>query len=378
MEQMPKTHAGTRRAYDQSPVMGYGTYYAKRCWGRVPIEPDGSAHFELPALREVYLQVLDAEGRELQRRTSSIQVMPGEVRSCIGCHEPRTAAPPATSPLPIAARRPPTRPVPPPWTRDGRIDFVRVVQPVLDQYCTSCHSGPNPDGGCDLSGDKTRLFNMAYDHLLGRSRAYRQHNLTTGQMLSQEAARGRPLVHFHWLRRSPTGTNQPLWSGSHVSRIGDYLGQNHCGRDMAWEDRQRIYTWIDANVPYYADYSASRPLSPGGRDLCTDVATGGESAWFSERFLEVYGRRCTACHGAFPDPNDHDNIWSGHYAWINFTHPSWSSALTAHLSDTAGGRGLPTRRFADEPALFADTTDPNYVTMLEAIREGRRLMLAQP
>ena len=202
--------------------------------------------------------------------------------------------------LPSAARRPPTRPVPPPWTDNGLIDFVTVVQPVLDRYCMRCHSGPNPDGGCDLSGDKTRLFNMAYDNLLGRSRAYRQHNLTTGQMLSQEAARGRPLVHFYWLRRSPTGTNRPLKSGSHMSRIVEYLGSDHCGQQMSWEDRQRIYTWIDANVPYYADYSASRPLSPGGRDLCTDLATGRESAWFAARFLEVYNRRCAACHECFP------------------------------------------------------------------------------
>ena len=341
----------------KAPVMGYGTYYAKRCWGRVPIEPDGSAHFELPALREVYLQVLDAEGRELQRQTSSIQVLPGEVRGCIGCHEPRGEAPSASSPLPLAARRPPTRPVPPSWTDDGLVDFVTVVQPVLDKHCTRCHGGPNPDGGCDLSGDRTRLFNMAYDHLLGRSRSYRQHNLTTGEMLSQEAARGRPLVHFYWLRRAPTGTNRPLGSGSHVSRIVDYLGPDHCGQEVSWEDRQRIYTWIDANVPYYADYAASRPRSPGGRDLCTDIATGRESAWYTERFLEVYNRRCIPCHGEFPHPNDHDHLWSGHYAWINFTHPEWSPALTAHLSREAGGRGLATRRTAVEPPLFSGAAD---------------------
>ncbi len=52
------------RAYDQSPLMSYGTYYAKRCWGTVPVEDDGSAHFQVPALREVYFQACDAEGRD--------------------------------------------------------------------------------------------------------------------------------------------------------------------------------------------------------------------------------------------------------------------------------------------------------------------------
>ena len=62
MEQVRKTEDLVSRAYDQSPVMSYGTYYAKRDWGTVPIEEDGSAHFHVPALREIYFQVLDAEG----------------------------------------------------------------------------------------------------------------------------------------------------------------------------------------------------------------------------------------------------------------------------------------------------------------------------
>ena len=197
-------------------------------------------------------------------------------------------------------------------------------------------------------------------------------------MLSQEAARGLPLVHFFWLRRAPTGTNRPLGAGSRVSRIVDFLGAEHCGQDVPWDDRQRIYTWIDANVPYYADYAVSRPLSSGGRDLCTDLVTGRDSAWFAQGFLGVYNRRCAECHGGFPHPNDHENIWNGHFAWINFTHPSWSPALTAHLTREAGGRGLPTQKFALESPLFSHTTDPDYLTMLESIREGRRQMLARP
>ena len=111
MQQMPKLKDLTHRAYDQSPVMGYATYYAKRCWGRVPVEADGSAHFMAPALKEVYLQVLDAEGRELQRMTSAIQLMPGETQSCIGCHEPRNMAPLTTSSkVPVAFAKRPVQP----------------------------------------------------------------------------------------------------------------------------------------------------------------------------------------------------------------------------------------------------------------------------
>jgi len=379
MEQVRKTADLTSRAYDQSPVMSYATYYAKRCWGRVPVEPDGSAHFQVPALREIYLQVLDTEGRELQRQTSAIQLMPGETQSCIGCHESRSAAPPYENVMvSIAASRPSVQPEPPAWAPDGIIDFVGVVQPVLDKYCVECHSGGNPDGGYDLSGDKTRLFNMAYDNLLGRSQSYRQHDMATGEMLPDEAAKGKPMVHFYWLLRTPTAVNRPLQTGSHASRLLEYVDTDHCGKTIPLEDRQRVYAWIDANVPYYGTYAHSRPRSPGHRDLFTDPETGHESEWYAKRFLPVYARRCQSCHDSIPHPNDHRRIWDGRYAWINLSHPEHSAALTTHLDQPAGGRGCGTEEGGRGEPIFKDTSDPDYVALLAAIREGRESMLARP
>ena len=378
MEQTRKTEDLAARAYDQSPVMSYATYYAKRQWGTVPVEEDGSAHFFVPALREIYFQALDDQGRELQRMTSAVQLMPGERLSCVGCHESRQTAPLAAARLPLAARRSPRQLERPAWNRDGIVDFPSVVQPVLDKYCVECHHGGDPAGGYDLSGDKTRFFNMAYDNLLGRSRSYRQHDMAQGGMLADEQARGKPLVHFYWLLRTPTAVNQPLWTGSHASRLLEYLEGDHGGRQVAAEDRQRIYLWIDANVPYYGTYAHSRPLSPGKRDLASDVATGQPAAWFARDFLDVYQRRCADCHGAYPDPNDHAAIWDGRLAWINFSHPDWSPALTAHLAAAAGGRGIETPQDGRSPPRFADTSDPDYQTMLRAIKAGKRLAEETP
>ena len=380
MEQMPKLADLTRRAYDQSPVMSYATYYAKRVWGRVEVETDGSAHFRAPALREIYLQILDEEGRELHRMTTALQLMPGETLSCIGCHEHRHTAPPplASEKVLLASRRPAKRLEPLEWGNDGVFDFCQVVQPVLDKYCVECHHGPNPDGGYDLSGDKTRLFNMAYDNLLGRSRSYRQHDMATGEMLPEEAAKGKPLVHFFWLLRTPTAVNQPLLTGSHASRLPEYIETDHCGRMIPLSDRQRIYTWIDANVPYYSTYRHSRPKTSGYRDLCDNPDTGKPAAWFADGFLRVYDKKCASCHGGFPQPNDHANIWDGRIAWINFTHPEWSAALTAHLVKESGGRGLGTEKGGAGEPLFKTTNDGDYRKMLEAIQRGREGMLALP
>ncbi|MDO4569838.1 MAG: hypothetical protein Q4D38_05605, partial [Planctomycetia bacterium] len=163
MEQVRKSEDLAARAYDQSPVMSYGTYYAKRCWGEIPVESDGSAYFYAPAMREIYFQALDAEGMELQRMTSSVLIMPGGKMGCIGCHENRTHAPYSIehAAMPLALRREPSELQMPEWweavvqnnepTEDPlawrTLDYASLVQPVLDEYCVSCHSGPDPDGG---------------------------------------------------------------------------------------------------------------------------------------------------------------------------------------------------------------------------------------
>jgi mono/diheme cytochrome c family protein len=377
MEQMRKTEDLARRAFDQSPVMSYATYYAKRCWGTFPVEADGSCHFQAPALREIYFQVLDSEGREIQRMTSAAQVMPGQAISCIGCHEPRQEPPPLAH-SPIAARKPPHPPVLPADLNDGIVDFPTVVQPVLDRYCVSCHRDADPAGGLLLTGDKTRFFNIAYENLLGRSRSYRQHDMATGEMLPAERAKPKPLVHFYWLLRTPSAVNVPLTTGSFASRLLDYVESDHCGQQIPLADRQRIYLWIDANVPYYGTYAHSRPQSPGRRDLCTDVATGAESAWFARDFLGVYQRACASCHGDFPNPGDPATLWDGRLAWINFSQPKFSPALTAHLAKSAGGRGITTPTDGKRPPVFASPSDADYQQLLKAIETGKQLMLATP
>lgn len=389
MEQVRKSEDLGSRAFDQSPVMSYGTYYAKRCWGEVPVEEDGSAFFEVPPLREIYLQAIDREGRELQRMTSALQLMPGEVLSCIGCHENRMTSP---APLkkavqPHAADRDPSLPQMPEWwgeivptnaLLDRKIlNYVTLVQPVLDRYCTECHSGRNPEGGFDLTGGKTRFFSISYENLLGRSRSYRQYEMQSGRLLPAEAQREKPLVQFFWLLWTPSGVNQPLEAGFLASRLGDYLTQEHCGKEMALADRQRIFLWVDANVPYYATYANSRPDSAGKRDLFQCEA-------FQRDFYEVYGRRCASCHQEFHH-NDSlsgngnpTTVWNGRFAWVNFTEPENSAVLTAHLPKPAG-RGISTLpKDLPEAFLFGSEQDADYQKLLRAIQAGREAMLANP
>lgn len=378
MEQIRKTEELVDRAFDQSPVMSYGTYYAKRNWGEVPIEDDGSAFFTVPALREIYFQVLDDQGREVHRMTSALQVMPGEKVGCIGCHENRDTAPPVQQRhLPKAMLKNVNTPQLPAWYTDrprtnpkldiGVFDYPSLVQPVLDKYCTRCHADGVGEGGYDLTGDKTRYFSMSYDNLLGKSRSYRQHDMLTGVMLPQETAKGKPLVHFFWLLWTPSSIYEPYQSGTFGSRLPEYLDEKHCGEVIPLEERKKIYFWLDADVPYYGTYAHSRPRSPGRRDLYTEGENGRLAKWFTEDFDNVFQSKCSECHEKIEGTTN----WEGRYAWLNLSRPKFSSALTTHMPKEYGGRGV-------EPIVFKNHNDSGYKKMLRAIEKGKTALDTTP
>jgi HEAT repeat protein len=77
--------------------------------GTVPLSPDGSFSVEVPADMPLALQAVDAEGRSELNEMSWLYVRPGERRSCIGCHQPREAAPAFTGSPADALRAPPVK-----------------------------------------------------------------------------------------------------------------------------------------------------------------------------------------------------------------------------------------------------------------------------
>jgi len=314
-----------RRAYDMDPLQSRGTYYSKQCVGTAPVDAAGTASFRAPAEVELYFQALDASGKELQRMGTITQIMPGETQSCIGCHENAFMAPPSGAAFSKLLRRKPDNLTPPPWG-DGPIDFVRCIQPVFDKYCIKCHSGVDPKG-IDLSGDKTRYFNMAYDSLLDRR-----------------------LVQYQWLNGGPTRNWAPLTIGSRVSKLMKYIEQKHGKVVVDDESRRRIYAWIDANVPYYGTYDHTRPGTAGSRDLWTGPWLGQVRS-----ALKAAGRKSGFRHTD-----------------INLTRPEFSRVLTAGLAKSAGGVA------DDKTATFKSKSDPKYVAILKAIQAGKQALDANP
>ena len=73
----------------------------KRILGEIPIEDDGSVHFEVPSVKAVHFQILDENRKVLQTMRSSTHVMPNEFRGCLGCHATKTTKAPQTRPAKI-------------------------------------------------------------------------------------------------------------------------------------------------------------------------------------------------------------------------------------------------------------------------------------
>ena len=96
-------------------VSGVQSEGVKRFLGTVPIEEDGSVAFYAPAGTPLHFQLLDGGQRALHTMRSFANVMPGEKRGCLGCHE-RHSATPNARPQSYAIRSEPRRITPPPWT----------------------------------------------------------------------------------------------------------------------------------------------------------------------------------------------------------------------------------------------------------------------
>jgi len=121
---------------------------ARAVLGTVPVERDGSAHFEAPVGKMVYFQALDARGMAIQSMRSGTYVHPGEQMTCLGCHEPKHRAAKQSTRIPLALQRPPSK-MRPDVDGSNPFSYVRLVQPALDRNCASCHK---EKGALDLRG----------------------------------------------------------------------------------------------------------------------------------------------------------------------------------------------------------------------------------
>jgi formylglycine-generating enzyme required for sulfatase activity len=215
-----------------------GAWDVHRILGTVPVSEDGSALFKVPANTPIAVQPLDSEGKALQVMRSWFVGMPGEVLSCVGCHERQNTTAPVKQTL--ATRYEPVEIEP--WYGPPRgFSFKREVQPVLDKYCVGCHDGqPRSDDReiPDLTAKPENGWN----------------NFTQSYLaLHPYVRRPGPESDYH--------LQHPLEFHADTSELVQMMMKNHKGVHLDSEAWDRLVTWIDLNVPDHGTWSEHRTIS---------------------------------------------------------------------------------------------------------------------
>lgn len=232
--------------YRVSDDPAWPTYEAKRSYGIAPVAEDGSANFLAPADRQLYFQLLDEDFNEIQRMRSVIQLQPGEMRSCIGCHEDRQESSPDTGRR-QAIRRAPDHLEAPPWGAEP-FSYEKVVQPVLDRNCVQCHGGGLLGTRPDLRG------NLDKEHIPASYRALIE---------------GGWVHYFDYTWGIRPFKAEPLSFGTLQSKLWKVLGdEDHKDVAMTRDDMRALKAWVDLNCPLWPDYKY-RLDRPGPVQLLT-------------------------------------------------------------------------------------------------------------
>ena len=203
----------------------------------VPVENDGSAHFYVPADRNIYFQALNEDYLELQRERTYVNYRPGESRSCIGCHETAKDTPSSYGRTPVAMTKQPVMPQPQPGDPAAArpLHFATDIQPIFDNKCIGCHGEENPAAGLRLTGEDTWLTKTSCRELIARG-------YVPG---FKEAA------DFDGTEYVPAKT-----IGSYVSPLMAQLKRGCPGatEKVTQAEFVRIATWIDANGAFHGSY----------------------------------------------------------------------------------------------------------------------------
>ncbi len=208
-----------------------GPWDVRRILGTVPVAADGSASFKIPANTPIAIQPLDAEGRAVQIMRSWITAMPGETLSCVGCHESQNSGVPSKL---YAGNRKPAEIKP--WFGPARgFSFKREVQPVLDKYCVGCHD------------QKAAAANPLAIDLAAKTRNG-SHGFTPSYLN----------LHPYVRRPGPESDDHlqvPMEFHASTSELVQMLQKGHYNVKLDAEAWERIYTWIDLNVPDHGTWS---------------------------------------------------------------------------------------------------------------------------
>ncbi|MGL6196692.1 MAG: LamG-like jellyroll fold domain-containing protein [Thermoguttaceae bacterium] len=368
--------------------------------GIIPVEEDGSVFFEAPAGRSLNFQLLDEDYRLVRSMRTFIQAAPGTTRSCTGCHEYKYGTSPAIAASKLLGKEP--RQLHDEEWGSGYMDYASMIQPVLNERCVSCHGGEKGiEGGLDLTGGWTELFNISYENLTARREKQYTADLIQGICCMNGTAYWSCKIFDAYQHGSG---NAPL-----ADRLLDPDSPCRKLSGITEPERELLFTWMDSNGLYFGSWDYTQ----------TGAFAREYNVAKNELITLMKNSKCAECH-----TDDNGNI-RRFDDWINLEKPELSRILRAPLTDSNGngtsenGYGLAlcrdrkaNQRFSrlglmfqsgyehavrnlDEfptqvwqnwddslkgtPVVtFESTSDPTYQKMLEIIKDARVRQLVNP
>ena len=346
------------------PISYGGSFTLERILGTVPVEPDGSAYFEVPALRSVFFVALDENDIAVKRMQSFTSVQPGETLSCVGCHEHRAEAPGASLNHVLALRKAAQK-IEPVCDVPDVLDFPRDIQPILTALCQDCHGyektvrGGPAAAKVILTGDHGPIYSHSY------------YTMTVRRLFADG-------------RNQPRSNYEPRALGSSNSRILKMLDGSHYGVRANAQEFKLLRLWTDAGATYPGTYAA---LATGmiGNYIENNQVNAGSHWPETKAAREAITRRCVECHSDparlipkdladerevsfwMPGMDDPRLRMSRHIVW-NLSRPAKSLMTLAPLAKRAGGFELCSR------PVFTTTEDPDYKAILALAERGKAFL----
>jgi len=292
IEQKTYTYWNHRPALSTGPVVSLlQSDGVKRILGTVPIQPDGSCWFRVPTGVALHFQLLDEKHCALQTMRSFANVMPGESRGCLGCHEQHSRAPQQGAGPSIAVRGSPDVITPVPWAYDlvftvapdgcttlaqamalsasgaaqpdkkeaayverfgTSVGYLKDVQPVLNRYCGKCHQG---DGEGRKTLDLTLRGYEPYMTLIGmpgwgKKRIEDPDKLPPGYDLAGTLK----VENYSTVDPAAYRTPEAMTRLSYRSRLVERASSGkHHGVKVDPYSLLRLILWVDTMCPYLSD-----------------------------------------------------------------------------------------------------------------------------
>lgn len=200
----------------------------KRMLGTVPVEEDGSVIFKIPANTPVSIQPLDKDGVAIQWMRSWLTGQPGEIVSCVGCHENQNQV---VIPKRVIASQKAPRTLTPPEGGTRSFTFDLEVQPILDRACIACHNGEGK--AFDLRGGKKD------------EKGYGTSYLNIHPYVHRQGGEGDMVVLF------------PYEYHPNTSELVRLLKKGHYNVELTDAEWRKIYNWIDYNAPDKGYFNAN-------------------------------------------------------------------------------------------------------------------------